>query len=44
MAAMLVDIHLNDPEQSATLLLPVANARFDHVSLYLSQRRAVAIT
>jgi len=39
---MLVDIHLNDPEQSTSLLLPFTDAILDHLSLFVSQMRVVA--
>jgi hypothetical protein len=42
MAAMLVDIHLNDPEQSTSQLSPFKDALFDHLSLIVSQMRVVA--
>jgi hypothetical protein len=42
MAAMLVDTHLNDPEQSTSLLLPFTNAPLDHLSLFVCQVRVVA--
>jgi hypothetical protein len=44
MAATLVDIHLNDPEQSTSLLLPFTVAFFDHLSLFVSQMRVVAVS
>jgi hypothetical protein len=42
MAAMLVDIHFNDPEQSTLLLSPFTDALLDHLSLFVSQMRVVA--
>ena len=42
MAAMLVDTHLNDPEQSTSQLLPFTVALLDHLSLFVSQVRVVA--
>jgi len=42
MAAMLVDTHLNDPEQSTSLLFPFTDALLDHLSLFVSQMRIVA--
>ncbi len=44
MAAMLVDIHLNDPEQSTSQLSPVSDALFDHMSPCVSQMRVVPTT
>ena len=41
MAAMLVDIHLNDPEQSTSLLLPFTDALLDHLSMFVCQMRVV---
>src|ERR1035437_6009771 len=42
MATMLVDTHLNDPEQSTPLLLPFTVVLLDHLSLFVSQMRVVA--
>ena len=42
MAAMLVDIHFNDPEQSTLLLLPFTDAFLEHLSLFVYQMRVVA--
>ena len=42
MAAMLVDTHLNDPEQTTSLLLPFTDALLDYLSLFVSQMRVVA--
>jgi hypothetical protein len=42
MAAMLVDIHFNDPEQSTSLLLPFTVALLDHLSLFVCQMRVIA--
>jgi len=42
MAAMLVDSHLNDPEQSTSLLLTFTDPFLDHLSLFVSQMRVVA--
>jgi hypothetical protein len=41
---MLVDTHLNDSEQSTLLLLPFADALFDHLSLLVCQVRVVALS
>jgi hypothetical protein len=41
---MLVDTHLNDPEQSTSLLLPFTVTFFDHLSLFVSQMRVVAVS
>jgi len=42
MAAMLVDIYLNDPEQSTSQLLSFTDALLDHLPLFVSQVRVVA--
>gem|GEM_PF-3313298 len=42
MAAMLVDTHHNDPEQSTSLLLPFTDALLEHLSLFVCQMRVVA--
>jgi hypothetical protein len=44
MAAMLIDTHLNDPEQATLLLLPFTDALLDYLSLFVSQMRVVAVS
>jgi len=42
MAAVLVDVHLNDPEQSTSQLLTFTDALLNHLSLFVRQVRVVA--
>src|ERR1700677_4450803 len=44
MATMLVDTHLNDPEQFTSLLLPLTVGLFYHLSLLFCQMRVVSVS